>query len=316
MLGGGVQSMTMVDMMSLGRIPPVDVVIFADTTLEPWYVYQAIGMARASLNKVGIPLMVVKADCSANHWAFEGGYGFPVRASMPFWTFSEDGKRGRLRRQCTSVMKVAPNNRGLRYWLASKGFIPLPSGWECNEGTLWWHGIRQHNDDWPKLSLAPGTYVEMLYGISTDEAIRATAKRGNTWQEPAYPLVDMKMSRADCVAWMSENSFPIPRKSACCCCPYRDDPAWLTMKQDFPDEFERACRYDDLLRDPNWLQNGIKGAYRRIRNTLYTHQSGKPLRDVDFEALINARKRSQSSQFELEMVAGACHNDGGFSCMS
>ena len=35
MLGGGVQSMAMVDMISVGKIPPVDLVIFADTTLAP-----------------------------------------------------------------------------------------------------------------------------------------------------------------------------------------------------------------------------------------------------------------------------------------
>ena len=124
MLGGGVQSMAMVDMISVGKIPPVDLVIFADTTLEPWYVYQAIGWARSALVKVGIPLKVVKADCGTNHWAYEGGYGFQVRASMPYWTFSEEGKRGRLRRQCTPELKIAPNNRGLRYWLAEKGHIP------------------------------------------------------------------------------------------------------------------------------------------------------------------------------------------------
>jgi hypothetical protein len=107
MLGGGVQSMAMVDMISVGKIPPVDLVIFADTTLEPWYVYQAIGWARSALVKVGIPLKVVKADCGTNHWAYEGGYGFQVRASMPYWTFSEEGKRGRLRRQCTPELKIA-----------------------------------------------------------------------------------------------------------------------------------------------------------------------------------------------------------------
>ncbi len=316
MLGGGVQSMAMVDMISVGKIPPVDLVIFADTTLEPWYVYQAIGWARSALVKVGIPLKVVKADCGTNHWAYEGGYGFQVRASMPYWTFSEEGKRGRLRRQCTPELKIAPNNRGLRYWLAEKGHIPLPSGWECSGGSLWWHGTRQSADEWPRLSVPQGTYVEMLYGISTDESIRATAKRGNSWQEPVYPLVEMKMSRNDCLSWMAENGFSIPRKSACVNCPYRDDSAWLAMKEEFPEEFERACRYDDLLRDPNWLQVSVKGAYSKIRNKLFTHQSGKPLRDVDFEALITARKRSQMSQFELEMVDGACRNDGGFSCIS
>ena len=316
LLGGGIQSYSLIEMMLKGVIPPVDLAIFSDTGLEPWYVYSAIGIARQRLVSAGIPLVLAHSHCYANAGFFETGIGITVECSMPLWVKNSGKERpGRLRRQCTDRLKVFNNNRSTKLWLIQNGIIPLPPGWQFKDGELYENGIAQDYSNWPRLKIPEGQYVEMVYGISLDEQVRATSKRGEKWQEPDYPLVKMGITRNDCIKFLQDNNLFIPNKSACVICPYRNDEAWLSMQKDFPDEFERACKYDDLFRDKKWLESSSQNTYQKIRGELYTHRSCLPLRQVDFEALF-ANNKKEYSQFEMEMISDTCKNDGGFSCMS
>lgn len=309
-LGGGVQSSTLAYMVAEGLLN-VDLVLFADTGDEPFWVYQTVGLLRTALASRGIPLVMTMKECGYWRWTVASP-SHAARGSMPLWVKTPGKEKpGRLRRQCTSELKVAPNERYLKAWLIERGLIKLPPGYSYRNGEMWERACRLQANEWPRLVAPRDIYVETLFGISKDEPLRAK-ERGPSWQRTHYPLIEMGMERADCVTWLKEHGYPVPYKSACIQCPYRDDQSWLWMAENFPDEYEEACRYDDWLRTPNAK---AYGAYSRVRGEMFIHRSCLPLREVNFAALVAASKKPASSEFELELLQ-TCSADGGFSCMS
>ena len=116
-----------------------------------------------------------------------------------------------------------------------------------------------------------GNPVILQLGISTDEWTRMKPSRvkyiKNTW-----PLIDLEMSRNDCLNWLKNKEYSIPSKSACLGCPYHNDGLWREIKNNFPDEFEETCKVDDAIRT-------------NFREQQFMHRSLKPLRDVDFRTM-------------------------------
>lgn len=100
-------------------------------------------------------------------------------------------------------------------------------------------------------------------GISTDEIERA--KPGvdpkAPYQVRTYPLLDLGLSRQDCVRIIQQAGLPVPPKSACWFCPFHDLESWRRLKRETPELFDRACALESLLndrrkelkRDPVWL---------------------------------------------------------------
>lgn len=61
----------------------------------------------------------------------------------------------------------------------------------------------------------------MLLGISFDEIERI--KQPNVqYYSHVYPLVDMRLTRRDCVEIIRDAGLPVPHKSACWFCPFAD----------------------------------------------------------------------------------------------
>ena len=116
-----------------------------------------------------------------------------------------------------------------------------------------------------------GNPVILQLGISTDEWTRMKPSRvkyiKNTW-----PLIDLEMSRNDCLNWLKNKEYSIPSKSACLDCPYHNDGLWREIKNNFPDEFEETCKVDDAIRT-------------NFREQQFMHRSLKPLREVDFRTM-------------------------------
>jgi len=62
-----------------------------------------------------------------------------------------------------------------------------------------------------------------------------------------FPLVDLKLRRADCVKIVEEEGLPIPPKSACVGCPYLPASRFISLSKDIPSDFERAEKIDSQL---------------------------------------------------------------------
>lgn len=112
-----------------------------------------------------------------------------------------------------------------------------------------------------------------LIGISLDEAHRMKPSKLK-WVDRLYPLVDSRLRVEDCMRICKDHLGYVPIKSACRFCPYHDNVYWRWLKNERPDEFEKAAKVDDGIRDLS--RAGVK-------MPAYLHRSLKPLREIDFE---------------------------------
>jgi len=247
-LGVGVQSSTMLLMAAKNELPHVDYAIFADTGYEPKSVYNYLNLLKKI---VKFPIYQVSKGNIKNDMinSIKNNTKFPT---APFFTQNAiTGKKGMLRRQCTADYKIMPIRKKLREL--------------CNVG------FRKR---FPK-----DKYIEQWIGISTDEIQRMKPAR-DPYIKNRHPLIELNMSRQDCINWMKKNEFPLPEKSACIMCPYHNDAYWHFMKTERPSEFEDAVEFD----------KNIRTGSRNIRDKLYLHRSCKPLDEVEFNKKENDKQ--------------------------
>lgn len=84
-------------------------------------------------------------------------------------------------------------------------------------------------------------------GISTDEPHRATPSRESDCYLSAYPLIEMGISRSDCLRIVREAGLPQPPKSSCWFCPYKTTDQWTTMRRERPELFDGAVQIERHL---------------------------------------------------------------------
>lgn len=106
-----------------------------------------------------------------------------------------------------------------------------------------------------------------IIGIAADE--RNRMKQSNRkWIEYRYPLVQMNYARRDCIRLIKSMGWPVPQHSACVMCPQKTDNEWLDLRDDYPDDWDRAVK--------------LEGEIRRVRPDVYLHKSCKSLDEADF----------------------------------
>lgn len=84
-------------------------------------------------------------------------------------------------------------------------------------------------------------------GISTDEPHRATPSRESDGYISAYPLIEMGVSRSDCLRIVREAGLPQPPKSSCWFCPYKTTDQWITMRREKPELFAATTELERML---------------------------------------------------------------------
>jgi hypothetical protein len=92
---------------------------------------------------------------------------------------------------------------------------------------------------------APGCVLGK--GISTDEPHRATPSRESDGYASAYPLIELGLSRSDCLRVVREAGLPQPPKSSCWFCPYKTTDQWITLRREKPELFEQVVRLERTL---------------------------------------------------------------------
>ena len=223
-----------------------DCAIFADTRWEPRGVYDTLEWLR---REVSFEIRVVSNGRSLRE-DVRNGVNVQGQPWVTIPVYLEDrngGGRGINWRQCTKNYKLDPIYREVSELLGAR----------------------------PRQHLAPGTYVEMWLGITTDEAMRM--KRGrNWWVRQRYPLIeDRPMSRADCEAWFAaEYPGRTLTRSACVGCPFRGAASWVDVSRSDPDAFEEAIEIDAGLREGSHTGN------RLFRKRAFLHHRRIPLREA------------------------------------
>ena len=253
-LGAGVQSSTMALMAAHGEISPMpDCAIFADTQWEPRAVYEWLDWLES---KLPFPVYRVTAgnlrQAALNRSNTTGGRF----AAIPWFMRMPNGDQSMGRRQCTSEYKLDPIKRKVR---------------ELHGGKA-----------------KPGMCA-MWVGISRDEASRMKPSRVK-YIENRWPLIELGMSRNDCLRWMERSGYPKPPRSSCIGCPFHNDNEWRAIKAD-PVAWADAVEVDHAIRN----QPGFRGEQ-------YAHRLLIPLTDVDFST---DEERGQINMFENE-CEGMC----------
>ena len=55
-----------------------------------------------------------------------------------------------------------------------------------------------------------------------------------------YPLIELKMTRRDCISIIEDAGLTVPEKSGCFFCPFNSTERWVQLLNRHPDLFERA----------------------------------------------------------------------------
>lgn len=151
---------------------------------------------------------------------------------VPTYIRNQNNEKSQIKRQCTYKFKIKVIKRKIRSLVGSQGT------------------------------------AEQLIGISIDEAHRMKPSKLQ-WLTNRYPLIDAGLNRNDCLQVLRDKGLTVA-KSACVYCPYKGDRDWIEMKRNDPESFERACQFDEKVRDAN------------PRFKQFVHRSLKPLRQVEF----------------------------------
>jgi hypothetical protein len=255
-----------------GEIEPMPVAaIFADTGAEPESVYKWLEWLTTQLpfpvNKVWkqrkgqrLSLEVASLEMKLT----KEGKPF-TQTNIPFFTKNnENGEFGMIpHRSCTSDFKLGPLQK------AQKILGEVKRGQKYVSVISW-------------------------QGISTDEATRMRDSR-EAWAINRYPLIEKRMTRADCLQWMEIHHYPQPPRSACVFCPFHSDTEWRRLKNEEPEEFAKAVEFERAIQS-------TKSKSSNFKTTPYLHALRQPLDTIDFR---NLEDRGQINMFENE-CEGMC----------
>lgn len=263
LLGAGVQSSTVALMASQKLIPNSDKIIaavFADTGDEPESVYRwlkwleprlAFPVYRVSKGHLSEETLKIRTSKKNERKYLARG--------IPAFVKDKSGGQGMLLRTCTRDFKIRP----LRSKIKQLAKI---------------HCAQKHIG------------VIQWFGISYDEVSRMR-KSEEPWAENYYPLIDLKMTREDCLRWMKSNKYPPPPRSSCIFCPYHNDEEWQRLKEYEPHEFAKAVQFEKKMQDLTVSEGALDG-------TPWLTRYSQPLDSIDFEQ--KTAEKKQASQFNNE----------------
>ncbi len=248
-LGWGVQSFTLAAMMALEAIPRADFLIHADTTHERRGTYDFAERWAPWLGEHGLTVVTVtgkRTDVVVSEWS----------NSVVIPAFTSDrktGSAGQTKRQCTHDWKIAPIRQFIREEMKRRD-LPLSTG--IIES---WQGISL--DEWQRMRSSDVDYIKNV-----------------------YPLVERRITRATCTAWLQDHGLEVPPKSACTFCPFRSIASWQQLKRDGGDDWQEAELVDATIRD------------KRPKAELFVHPHRKPLAEA-----IHIPEDEGSRQLELAL---------------
>ena len=152
---------------------------------------------------------------------------------------------GMKQRQCTRNFKIRPIRQKIRELLGvgSRGYV------------------------------APGS-VESWIGISLDEITRIKPS-GCAFIHNRHILIEARMSRQNCYAWLEARQYRIPPKSRCKYCPFQGNVGWRSLMEN-PAEWQETVELDGWLREPAQV--------KRFHGEVFLHHSRVPLGLADISA--------------------------------
>lgn len=262
-LGWGIQSFTLAAMVALGELEPIEAAIHADTTHERKLTYEFAERWTPWLEDRGVKVVTVT---SGVHDKWMTSPRLVKHGTPPLFTFDKEKEhdsnkgRGILNRSCTHRWKITPQRR----WLQS------------------------NRNKRP---------VEQWFGISLDE-FKRMKDSDVKYIIHRWPLIEKRMTRADCVTWLNKAGIEVPPRSSCVFCPFHSIAEWRDV-QSVPKDWMKALSADEAVRNA------------RQPYTLYIHKNYIPLQEWANKEAEKEANDTQLSLFDNSLwdneCAGVCH---------
>lgn len=219
--GGGTQSTAIAALIVMGKLPKPDLAVIADTEREMSSTWDYLARyVQPALDSVGVTLHRVKKSQYATKDLYGGKHDDTLL--IPGFTTAGDCP-GKLPGYCSGEWK----RDVIRRWATKE------------------HGVRAAN---------------LWIGYTIDEMARAKrnseSPRSKGKWESVYPLIDLNLTRGDCIELVERDmGWPRPRSSSCWMCPNYNMREWREVRES-PEDWRRAVQFDEYIRkrDPHvWL---------------------------------------------------------------
>jgi len=250
--GRGIPSTTLAVMSARGEIEHLDAVLHCDPGWEHAGTYDIGDHYSTWLGRHGLHVEVLPTGDIQRQGAEE-------HIHIPFWVPTG----GQLRRQCTRNFKIRPQRRRIREML---GYPPSHAPHPKPRSVEQWIGFTVE-----EFSRMKGSGVQYIV---------------NRW-----PLVEKRMTRQNCIDYLTELGLPLPPPSSCVGCPYKDPGRWLATTTD---EMDQAVTFDETNRH-NPLAAITQGNCKA--DALFVYRHLRPLANTDFAA--DARRDPDPRQLSL-----------------
>lgn len=184
-----------------------------------------------------------------------------VRGEIPrpdLIVFADPGHESKRTYAYNETMQEWLRPHGLKITVAQSHLGPLADTLEAGKlvipsyGSRGGQGNRACTERWKirvvrkVLRQHGATTADVMLGISLDEIHRAKDSDVQ-WATNTFPLLDLRITRADCLNIIAEEGLPEPPKSACTFCPFRTPYGWARLKEEEPEAWQHAVELEESL---------------------------------------------------------------------
>jgi len=225
------------------EVPIYDAILFCDLELEPSWVQKQVEFIKNACEWAGIPFYVIKSTLYTDYIQ---NFGKRRVVSIPFWSIGEDGKKGKMMRNCTLDYKISLMIKFIRLDLLGykKGQHVKPEDYKAHE---------------------------MHLGFSKEEERRCKENPHKMFVNK-FPLVEMNLTREDNYAYIKDIWGLDTKASACCFCPFHTNYFFNYIKEKDKENYDKTVLFDEILEkeQPNTM----------IKSKLYISRSRKRIKDL------------------------------------
>ena len=193
------------------------------------------------------------------------------REARNTWDYLEDVARPYAQRHGLPEIHIAPHNLATVDLYGKNGMMLMPAFTKTGQlprfcSTEWKARVIERY--MRTLGVETADLVHIV-GFAADERSRWSRKRERPM---TFPLVDLMVQSHDCETIITRAGLPVPHKSACWCCPYRNNEEWRVIRDEYPAQWQEAIALDEQIRDED------------DRGDMYLHHSAVPLAEANIDA--------------------------------
>ncbi|MFF3620017.1 hypothetical protein [Streptomyces sp. NPDC002467] len=93
-----------------------------------------------------------------------------------------------------------------------------------------------------------GAWAEQWIGFSTDEIGRVSNRGDTKYSRSRYPLLELDMSRAQCIEYLEARGWGNVTKSSCLGCPFKSNAEWRRLRDTDPQAWAEVVAFDKAYR--------------------------------------------------------------------